>query len=248
MEYNTGNRNLPLSNAKYYAELIRKGEFITTHQALAFTGDINNPGRLLDGQTRLTAVISTGIPIKQWVFWNAPEVTFKAIDGGKSRSFVDHNPEYDKKTIAVLNVFWWLSQNSPIKITKTDADKLRKAFGKQIEILTATCATGEKRFSSSTVKAAFCLSMYQNPDKAQDIANIYRNMVLKKIENLPVSANRLFVKLLTVNGGGFDGIRIQFPMVHKAVTPSNWSLQKLYGPDDDYFRSLASIIKSAAQL
>jgi hypothetical protein len=248
LQFNTGNRSLPINNSKYYAELIRKGEFLTTHQALAFTGDIDNPGRLLDGQTRLTAVIATGKPIKQWVFWNAPEVTFAAIDGGKPRTFVDHNPDYDRQSIAVVNVFWWLCQPSLRKITRTDADKIWEAFGSQYQQLMDCCPTARKGLTCSAVKAAFCLCMYQNKSKAGDIANIYRNLALEKAENLPVSATRLCFKLLTIVGGGMDAIKVQFPFTHKAITPSNWSLTKLYGPEDDYFQTLAKTIKSAANL
>lgn len=249
MKFNVGNRNLPKGNAKYYSELIRRGEFLTTHQALAFTGSPSSPGRLLDGQTRLTAVMDTGIPIKQWVFWGAPEITFKAIDGGKPRSFVDHNPEFTKRTISVVNVFWTLCHSGfPIKITKTDADKIWGVFGHHYETLLEKCAVNEKSLSNSTVKAAFCWCMHQNPDSAQDIADAYRNLVLKRIENLPVSANRLFVKLIGVMGGGWENTRLQFYYTHKAITPSNWSLQKIYGPDEEYYKALAINLKSAAGL
>ncbi|MDA1277478.1 MAG: hypothetical protein O2960_26045 [Verrucomicrobia bacterium] len=248
LQFNTGNRNLPVNNSKYYAELIRKGEFLTTHQALAFTGDIESPGRLLDGQTRLTAVIATGKPIKQWVFWNAPEVTFAAIDGGKPRSFVDHNPDYDKQSISVVNVFWWLSQPSVKRITRTDADKIWNAFGQQYQQLIDCCPTARKGLTCAAVRAAFCLCMYQNQSQAVEIANIYRNLALEKAENLPVAATRLCFKLLTIVGAGLEAVRVQFPFTHKAITPCNWSLTKLYGPESDYFQTLTKTIKSAANL
>lgn len=248
LQFNTGNRKLPVNNSKYYAELIRKGEFLTTHQALAFTGDIENPGRLLDGQTRLTAIIATGKPIRQWVFWNAPEVTFSAIDGGKPRTFVDHNPDFDRQSISVVNVFWWLSQPSVRKITRTDADKIWAAFGQQFQQLIECCPTSRKGLTCSAVKAAFCLCMYQNPTKAQEIALIYRNLALEKTENVPVSANRLCFKLLSVIGGGWEAIKVQFPFTHKAITPKNWPLTKLYGPEEDYFNNLALTIRNEARL
>lgn len=248
LTFNTGNRNLPANNAKYYAELIRKGEWLTTHQALAFTGDIENPGRLLDGQTRLTAVVATGIPIKQWVFWNAPEITFAAIDGGKPRTFVDHNPDFDKGSIAVVNVLWWLSQPSLRRITRTDADKIWGAFGKHYTSLIEVCPTARKGLTCAAVRAAFCLGMYENPKQANEIANIYRNLALEKTENLPVSANRLCFKLLSIEGSGLNAIRIQFPFTHKAINPKNWSLTKLYGPEGDYFKNLSGQIQAAANL
>jgi len=102
LKYNHDNRNLPVGNSKYYARLIESGEFFLTHQGLAFTGNRDNPGRLIDGQTRLTAIIATGTNITQWVFWNCSEHTFQAIDGGKQRSFIDHHG-WDKQRIAFVN-------------------------------------------------------------------------------------------------------------------------------------------------
>jgi hypothetical protein len=248
LQFNIGNRNLPVGNAKYYAELIKNGEFLTTHQALAFTGDMQRPKRLLDGQTRLTAIIDTGIPVKQWIFWNAPEVTFQAIDGGKPRSFSDHNPEYTKQSIALVNIFFWLSKPCVRKITKTDADKIYDVFGPYFDMLMDSCPTARKGISCAAVRAAFCLTMKENESSAKEIALIYRNMVLEKLENTPVSANRLFIKLLSVVGGGMDAMRVQFPFTHKAMTPKNWGLTKLYGPEESYFQDLSVKIKNYCSL
>jgi len=243
LTFNTANRNLPVGNSKHYAELIRKGEFLTTHQALAFTGDIDNPERLLDGQTRLSAIISTGKSIRQWVFWNAPEITFRAIDGGKPRSFVDHNPDFTSASIAVVNVFWWLCNSSPSKITRTDADKIWNCFGPSFNTLMEHAPGSRKGLTAASVRAAFCLCMLENPKKAQEMAKIYRSLSLEKTENIPVSANRLCFKLLSIAGGGMVSGRIQFSFTHKAITPENWSLTKLYGPEQDYFDNLSEKIR-----
>lgn len=247
MKYNNGNRKLPVGNSKYYARLIESGEFILTHQGLAFTGNRENPERLLDGQTRLTAIIQTGMPITQWVFWNTPDHTFQALDGGKPRSFIDHHG-WDKQRIAFVNILHWLSAPTIRKITKTEADKIWDAFGQQFTDLMAECPSCRKFISVSAVRAAVVITMHQNPDKSDQIAAIYRRMVFEQVHELPTSASRLFVKLLSVVGGGRDAIMVQFPFANKALTPKNWTLTKLYGPDEKYFQELSEYIRKHAEL
>ena len=150
LRFNTDNRKLPVGNSQYYARLIESGEFLLTHQALAFTGTRDNPERLLDGQTRLTAVIKSGTPIWQWVFWNASAHTFPALDGGKPRSFADHHG-WEKKKIAFVNILHWLSAPAIRKITKTEADKIWDAFGECFTELMAVCPTEKKHISCSAV-------------------------------------------------------------------------------------------------
>lgn len=247
LKYNTGNRKLPLGNMKYYSRLIQTGEFLLTHQAIAFTGTKEDPQRLLDGQTRLNAVVNTGISIYQWVFWNASEHTFPALDGGKQRSFVDHHG-WDKKRIAFVNILFWLSMPTIRKITKTEADKIWDAFGPQFTDLMAECPSEKKFISCSAVRAGVVMAMHQNKHESNSIAQIYRNMVLDRLNELPSSACRLYPKLGTVVGGGRDAIWIQFPFAHKAMTPKNWNLTKLYGPESDYFQKTQEYIASSANL
>jgi len=247
LKYNTGNRKLPIGNMKYYARLIETGEFMLTHQALAFTGTKENPQLLLDGQTRLNAVVSTGMPIYQWVFWNASAHTFPALDGGKVRSFIDHHG-WDKKKIAFVNILFWLSKPHIRKITKTEADKIWDAFGSHFTALINECPSEKKFVTCSAVRAGTVLAMHQNPDKADEICKIYRNLVLDRLNELPASICRLYPKLLTIVGGGRDAIWVQVPFTHKAMTPSNWGLTKLYGPESDYFTKTQEYISKAAKL
>jgi hypothetical protein len=247
LKFNVENRKLPVGNSQYYARLIEAGEFLLTHQAMAFTGTRQNPERLLDGQTRLTAVIKSGKPIWQWVFWNASAHTFPALDGGKQRSFADHHG-WDKKRIAFVNILFWLSRPTIRKITKSEADKIWDVYGPSFTHLMAVCPSEKKFISCSAVKAATVMAMSENPDYSDKIAMIYRNMVLDNLNELPQSACRLYPKLMTVIGGGRDAIWVQFPFTHKALTPRNWNLTKLYGPEESYFTNLADKITSITGL
>ena len=85
--FNNENRNLRKAHVEYFSKLIRQGEFQLTHQGLAFTGNIVNPERLLDGQHRLKAIVKAGKPVEMMVSWNCDEKLFHAIDAGASRPF-----------------------------------------------------------------------------------------------------------------------------------------------------------------
>jgi hypothetical protein len=262
LKFNEGNRRLPVGNSKYYARLIEAGEFQLTHQALAFSGTKANPIRLLDGQTRLTAVIETGIPIWQWVFWNTPDSTFSVLDGGKQRTFSDHHG-WDKSKIAFVNVMHWMGPGGMTKITKTEADSIYDAFGGYYEMLMAECPTAKKQIACSSVRAATVLAMHQNHTESPMIAAAYRDMVLEKFESMPPSVRQLYAKLKSVIGGGREAIMVQFPFTHKAMTPSNFSVSRLVGyptrdkekktdPQrttiDQYLSRVSAYIKSSANL
>jgi hypothetical protein len=247
LKYNEGNRRLPVGNSKHYARLIEAGEFQLTHQALAFSGTKANPIRLLDGQTRLTAVIQTGIPIWQWVFWNTPDSTFTVLDGGKTRSFSDHHG-WEKQKIAFVNVIHWFGPAGLRKITKGEADKIWSAFGGCYEQLMEVCPSQKKGVTCSAVKVGTVIAMHRNPKQRDEIASAYRALALGHMEEMPVSVGRLFVKLLTVVGGGRDAIMVQLPFTEKAMTPRNFPNTKLYGPDKNYFQELAAYIEAKANL
>jgi hypothetical protein len=247
LEHNTENRKLRVGNAKYYQRLIEAREFQLTHQGLAFTGGPRNPGRLLDGQTRLTAIINSGIPCEQWVFWNSDERVFEAIDSGAPRSFVDRY-KWPKEVVAIVNILWKFANVPGTKPTKTEADKIRAAFGKYIEALLANCPTCRTKISCAAVRAAAVLTMYQHPMDVEEIAEYYRRMVLDQVTALPSSLVQLWKRLLTIEGGGFGAAAVQFPLTHKAMTPANWNEKVLRGPKEDYFKLIASSIRNAAKL
>ena len=82
---NTDNRPMSKSNLETLKREFSKGHY-------KFNGDairISRHGRLLDGQHRLQAVISTGITIKALVIYGLPDDVFPTIDQNKVRTFGD---------------------------------------------------------------------------------------------------------------------------------------------------------------
>lgn len=76
MAHNTDNRKLRPSHIRYLAEAMQRGEWVLTHQGIAFAPD----GRLLDGQHRLLAVIESGRTVPMLVTMGLPDTAFWSID------------------------------------------------------------------------------------------------------------------------------------------------------------------------
>lgn len=82
---NTSNRGLSKTRAKSFAKQIEKGKWRKTGQGISVA--VN--GRLLDGQTRLSAVVQSGISTAMVVAWNCDEDSFSVFDTGRARSATD---------------------------------------------------------------------------------------------------------------------------------------------------------------
>jgi hypothetical protein len=82
---NTNNRGLSKARVKTFAKQISQGKWRKTGQGIS----VATGGRLLDGQTRLHAVVDSGKPATMVVSWNCDEDSFAVFDTGRSRSATD---------------------------------------------------------------------------------------------------------------------------------------------------------------
>lgn len=77
-----------------YAEDMREGNWNPNSPAPIV---ISETGKLLDGQHRLSAIVSTGIPLLSWVCFDCDESTYDFIDSGHTRRLSDRNIELPHK-------------------------------------------------------------------------------------------------------------------------------------------------------
>ncbi|MFC0846485.1 hypothetical protein ACFH04_22610 [Streptomyces noboritoensis] len=82
---NDDNRPLDKGRVAYLREAIQRGEWLVSHQGIAFAGSWTN-SRLLDGQHRLAAIRQSGQTVPVLVFENVPPETFCVMDTGRSRT------------------------------------------------------------------------------------------------------------------------------------------------------------------
>lgn len=85
LQLNDRNRHVTDSRVQYYATLLRNGEWHILNDAITFDWD----GKLINGQHRLMAIISTRIAATCWVMYGADPITFEHMDHGKSRDAAD---------------------------------------------------------------------------------------------------------------------------------------------------------------
>lgn len=79
---NASNRRMRGWWAAALAAAIKRGEWLLTHQGIAF----DQHGNLIDGQHRLKAIVLAGIAVKMFVFVGLESRSFMAIDVGVKRS------------------------------------------------------------------------------------------------------------------------------------------------------------------
>jgi hypothetical protein len=112
LEANTTNRPLSRPVVKAFAEAMARGDWMVTHQGIAF--DVN--GVLVDGQHRLAAVIEADVPVEMTVFTEVEEGTFDVLDTGKRRTAADVlaiDGERQSGTLAAMVRTVWMYENRP---------------------------------------------------------------------------------------------------------------------------------------
>lgn len=84
LEYNTNNRTLKASRVKVLEKELRSGNWVFTHQGIAFSKD----KVLLDGQHRLQSIVNTGIAVDTPVTFGLDPEVFSKIDipGGQRKT------------------------------------------------------------------------------------------------------------------------------------------------------------------
>jgi hypothetical protein len=109
---NTANRPLSRSTVRAFAEAMRRGDWLVTHQGIAF----DTAGVLVDGQHRLAAIVEADLPVEVTVFTDVEPDTFDVLDTGKKRNAADVLAIEGEKSTTLLAAMVrtvWQFQNRP---------------------------------------------------------------------------------------------------------------------------------------
>jgi hypothetical protein len=109
---NTTNRPVSRSVVRGFAEAMRRGDWMVTHQGIAF----DRKGVLVDGQHRLAAIVEADVPVAVTVFTEVDEGTFDVLDTGKRRNAADVLAIEGEKSTTMLAAMVrtvWLYRNRP---------------------------------------------------------------------------------------------------------------------------------------
>lgn len=82
LTHNYSNRPIAKPEVRRYVRLYKSGKHELTHQGIAF----DKKGRLRDGQTRLTAIVESGVTIPMMVTRGLSETAAAAVDSGRRRT------------------------------------------------------------------------------------------------------------------------------------------------------------------
>jgi len=112
LEANSSNRPLSTATVRSFAEAMRRGDWLVTHQGIAF----DTRGVLVDGQHRLAAIIEADVPVEVTVFTEVEPDTFDVLDTGKKRNAADVLAIEGEKSTTLLAAMVrtvWQYQNRP---------------------------------------------------------------------------------------------------------------------------------------
>jgi len=221
LEGNGVNRKLRKSWVNTLTRAIQRGEWKTTHQGLA----ISHGGRLLDGQHRLNAIINAGIPVKMAVTYGVDEAVFDSIDTGARRKVSDILGLPVGVTSAVTEIAritWHEAQPSAQFL----ADRLYPfiELGKEMMEYAPSPRNG---ISVGPVRAALLVRMAQQPEHRHYMLEMYRNLVLANLQDLPPVGLSFFRQTLTQKQNPNDW----FCLAMKAFDPANRDLQRTFVRD-----------------
>jgi hypothetical protein len=186
LKSNTNNRQLRKNVVETLANIIRRGEWHTTHQGIAFGTD----GALYDGQHRLRAIVEAGIGVHIEVTRGLPMIAVDAIDtGGTVRSARDVLAISDGLKLtctqnATYGVAACLMDFSRVDARRLTADRLRSAVRDHSAAATAIwSAVGTVHHTLRALPAAvtgsLVVSWHSQPARACEFA-----LMLRTGENL----------------------------------------------------------------
>lgn len=187
LERNTDNRDIRHSVVTGLAESIRRGEWILSHQGIAFS----KTGRLLDGQHRLLAVVESGISVRMSVTFGVEEDAFKVMDIGNRRSV--HDILGTSKSLAAVARFFAVLEGAATRtgITPQYLIPFVEAIEPSHTELLTFCPLVKKTWSSSAVQSAAVMRMMDGEDRDY-VKIVYHALVHLEFDSMPPIAQALF--------------------------------------------------------
>lgn len=186
LAHNQGNRRIRSSNIAYWSNCLRSGDAVLTPQGIAIEGTIRDPKRLLDGQHRLMAIASTGIPMESFVFQNCDPKIFKFIDCGTKRSLGDLTG-MDRHTVQLVRLLARVYARNR-RITSTEAEKIAELLGEH-------GISGGNRAHTTSVSTKMAFAMH----KIKTGENLYPEWRDAKFKLMPPSLHNLYAYLTSGN-------------------------------------------------
>lgn len=239
---NHNNRTLRPNNVNAIAQAIQSGEWVVTHQGIAFS----KSGRLLDGQHRLAAIVKAGIGVEMVVVRGLSDeaAVFFGIDIGVRRSTADQLRE-DRRATEVARLLSRITYGSNTSASQV-LEVLNCGVREVHESLVNACPSNVKFYSATPIRAAAVVLMMMGRN-ASYVKKTYTDLCHLNYQEL----NSAPLAMVRQHGSGkAESGRVgeTFFRAMKCLDPSNRNLTKIQVKDGDIERLNAvvrNLIKSS---
>lgn len=210
LKCNTSNRPLRKGVIDFLAREIKEGSWKTTHQGIAF----DYYGRLIDGQHRLHAIASSGIPVEILVTRGVDPSSFQVLDCGVKRTDADRlNISTEESGVISCLSYLIVDSGKPSTHLK---QKVKAIIEQYYNDLYSYCGASRKFFSSAGVKSAAILSVMMGEDK-EYVYSLYRDLVLSNFDFLPPVGIAIKKQEIAGKLSGISGYRGQAIALSKGL-------------------------------
>ena len=168
---NTRNRNLVQSRVDQHQLILKRGEYVLTHQGAAFGKD----GVLQDGQHRLWAIFLSGVTAPMNVLFGQEEGAMRVLDSGKKRLAHENRKIFtgdaaSKQKIEIASIFHALLSGSANHDALTEglSEEYISSFKDSIEW--GSMLPSKRLYGTSVIRGALTFAWKTDPAKIQEFA------------------------------------------------------------------------------
>jgi hypothetical protein len=179
LQKNTDNRSKRGWWSTSLASAIKRGEWITSHQGVAF----DCTGKLIDGQHRLQAIVEANTAVNMLVVTDVPNDAYKIIDCGIKRTLAD-STGINVRTAEVCRLLGRIGFGGSVITADQCLSIYNTGAGEIHDNLVEFCSKNVKVFSSVPVRAA-AVCMILDGYNQQYIKNLYSNICHQQFNELP---------------------------------------------------------------
>lgn len=192
LEKNNNIRTPDLHRVTRLANSIKRGEWVTTHQGIAF----NKLGQLVDGQHRLLAIVEANRSVEMWVATGVEEDAIAEMDRNTPRNNATLLGVTKRSSEIVTHISRLLYGTVP---TRCNLQAVYHITESSIALLYEKTTTARRGLTAAPVKAAFITAYLMKP--SFNTLELYRKLVLLNVCNIealtetPPSIRALYQRL-----------------------------------------------------
>ncbi len=219
---NDGNRRLRPGVVVRYAAIMRKGEWMTSPEALVFSKE----GQILSAQHRLHSVIATGLPQKFLCIFGVPKDVVKVLDRGTMRRWGDAYGLDQKQEAVTTRLAETYYVATRVAITDADKARLWAVIEDSYEMQRAACGWhGKGMFPSAAARAAVVARLL-NGDDEDYVLGSFRALALGRAAELPPMLANLCVKARSGEWSATDGASLVLARAWTVLDPKKRHLTR----------------------